>query len=47
MDKKELWSAFLETGAPEIYLLFNRARRMEEANVFNDSGTCASGNGVQ
>ena len=21
MDKKELWSAFLETGAPEYYLL--------------------------
>lgn len=27
MDKKLYWSLFLETGAPEAYLLYRRARK--------------------
>ena len=27
MDAKLLWSVFLDTGAPEAYLLYRRAQR--------------------
>ena len=47
MRSAELWSIFLETGAPEIYLLYNTARRMEEANVCDDPGTGITGFGLQ
>ena len=38
MNAKDYWMIFLETGAPEMYLMFNQARRMEDENVFDDSG---------
>ena len=38
MKAKDYWTIFMETGAPEMYLLFNQARRMEEENVSNDPG---------
>ncbi len=47
MKAGELWSIFLETGAPEIYLLYNHARRTEEAHVFNDPGIGSSSVGLQ
>lgn len=47
MKAGDLWSVFLETGAPEIYLLYNEARRMEEANVFDDPGIGPAGFGLQ
>ena len=39
MDAKDYWSIFIETGAPEIYLMFQKARRMEEMDVFDDPGS--------
>ena len=47
MNAQDFWNVFLETGAPEMYLLYNQARRLEEQNVCNDSGSCSSGFGVQ
>lgn len=47
MKAQDFWTIFLETGAPEAYLLYNRARRMEETDVFNDPGIGASGHGLQ
>ena len=47
MDAQSYWQLFLETGAPEMYLLFNRARKAEDFNVLDDSGTGASGNSLQ
>lgn len=38
MNANDYWTVFLETGAPEMYLMFNRARKMEEENVFDDPG---------
>lgn len=38
MNSQELWQVFLETGAPEMYLLYNKTRKMESMHVFNDSG---------
>lgn len=47
MRSGELWNVFLETGAPEIYLLYNEARRMEEANVLDDPGIGLASFGLQ
>lgn len=47
MDSQNLWQLFLETGAPEMYLLYNKARKMEEPYVLDDTGIGASGNKLQ
>ena len=35
MDTRDYWQLFLETGAPEIYLMYASQNRAEDANVFN------------
>lgn len=35
MESKQLWQAFLDTGAPEIYVLYAHAKKVEETHVFN------------
>ena len=35
MDAENLWQAFLDTGAPELYLLYAKAKKEEENHVFN------------
>lgn len=47
MNAQNYWQLFLDTGAPEMYLLYNKARKTEDIHVFNDSGTGASGNSLQ
>ena len=47
MNAQGLWQLFMETGAPEMYLLYNKARRAEDRNVLDDSGIGASGNTLQ
>lgn len=47
MNSQALWQAFLDTGAPELYLLFNKARKMEEIHVLDDPGAGASRHGLQ
>lgn len=47
MDAQNLWQIFLETGAPEMYLLYNKARKMEELHVLDDPGTGAAGHQLQ
>ncbi len=47
MDSNTFWQVFWETGSPEAYLLYAKARHMEEADVFNDRGACPSDNGLQ
>lgn len=42
MNAQDYWNMFLETGAPEMYLLYNKARRTEETHVFNDPGAGAA-----
>ena len=36
MDSQNLWQMFLETGAPEMYLLYSKARKMEDIHVLDD-----------
>ena len=38
MDSTILWGLFLETGAPEIYMLYNKARRMEASDALENTG---------
>lgn len=47
MDSKFMWDIFLETGAPEAYLLFQKIRRTEEHRVSDDKSACAPGHGLQ
>ena len=47
MKATDYWRLFLETGAPEYYLLYQRARKMEAPNVSDDPGHCPQGNGLQ
>lgn len=47
MESKMLWQLFMETGAPEMYMLYNKARKTEEAHVPNDTGTCSAGHEIQ
>ena len=47
MNAQDYWQMFMETGAPELYLLYNSARKMENSNVFECSGAGTESYGVQ
>lgn len=34
MEAKDYWQLFLDTGAPEMYLLYNKAKKAEDPHVF-------------
>lgn len=38
MESQDYWKMFMETGAPELYLMYNSARKMESKHVLDDSG---------
>lgn len=42
MESQDYWNLFMDTGAPEMYLLYHHARKTESKNVFNDSRTGAA-----
>lgn len=39
MNSQFCWQLFLDTGAPEAYLLYNKAKKMEDMHVPDDQGT--------
>ena len=47
MEAADYWKFFLETGAPEYYMLYQRALKMEAAYVSDDPGHCPQGNRLQ
>lgn len=47
MEAKDYWQLFLETGAPEAYLMYSKAMKVETANVPDSSGSGAQGHGLQ
>lgn len=47
MNASDYWQLFLETGAPEAYLLYTQAATMEKTNVFDDSGNRTPGHSLQ
>ena len=44
--KDELWQLFLDTGAPEAYLMY-KAKLAEENHVSDHPGYCPASNGLQ
>lgn len=44
--KNELWQLFLDTGAPEAYLLY-KAKKAEEKHVSDHPGRCTESHGLQ
>ena len=47
MRSEDYWKIFLETGAPEMYLMYTKALKMEENHVFDDTGAGGPGHGLQ
>ena len=47
MNAANYWQLFLETGAPEMYLLYQQARKTEETHVFDDPGNRPACHGLQ
>lgn len=43
MNSQEYWKAFLDSGIPEYYMLYNKAKKMEESNVPQDQGIGIAG----
>ena len=46
MDSKFFWEVFLETGAPEMYVCYQEAKRSEEAYVSDSAGLGAARNAI-
>ena len=44
--KPDYWKIFMETGAPEVYLM-HKATQSEEANVSDHPGHRAESHGLQ
>ena len=44
MNAQPFWELFLDTGAPEMYLLYQKVRKGEENSACNSQGLSASGN---
>ncbi len=47
MRAKDYWQIFMETGAPEMYLMYSRALKMEAMDVFDHTGSGAESHGLQ
>ncbi len=47
MNAMDYWQFFLETGAPEYYLMYQKALKMEEHHVFDNPGHRPESNGLQ
>ena len=47
MNAQDYWSVFLETGAPEAYLSYTKALKMEEKHVFDNAGIGSASHGLQ
>ncbi len=42
MNSAFFWDLFLETGAPEMYVYYQEAKRSEEQYVSDSTGTCTA-----
>ena len=47
MNAMDYWKIFMETGAPEAYLSYTKALKMEEDHVSDNSGSGPAGHGLQ
>lgn len=46
MQAQNYWEIFLETGAPEMYLLYTQALKMEDMHASEGGGTCSTGHSI-
>lgn len=46
MNAADYWNIFIETGLPEAYMLYSKAKKVE-ANVSDNKSTCTAGNRLQ
>ena len=46
MYSQNFWEIFLETGAPEMYLLYNEARKQEDTHASDNTGSCVKSHPV-
>lgn len=47
MNSEAFWQLFLDTGAPEMYMLYNKAKKMEDSHVSDNQGAGVAGNTIQ
>ena len=47
MKAMDYWQLFLETGAPEAYLMYSNEKKAEAQYVYDDSGRRPAGHGLQ
>lgn len=47
MKANDYWKLFMETGAPEMYLLYTKSMKSEASYVSDDPGTGIAGHGLQ
>ncbi len=47
MRAMDYWQLFLETGAPEAYLMYSTQLKSEITNVYDDPGHRPKGHGLQ
>ncbi len=47
MNAKDYWQLFMETGAPELYLMYCKHQKTEGSHVFDDPGHRSSGHRLQ
>jgi hypothetical protein len=47
VNKEDFWQLFLDTGAPEAYLMYSRSKRMELTDVFDDPSAGSAPHGLQ
>ena len=47
MKSADYWQLFLETGAPEAYLMYSKQLKSEANYVYDDSGHRSEGDRLQ
>ncbi|MBQ3192352.1 MAG: hypothetical protein IJB59_02145 [Oscillospiraceae bacterium] len=47
MKAMDYWQLFMETGAPEAYLLYSNQLKAEANHVYDDPGHRPESNGLQ
>ena len=47
MKSTDYWQLFLETGAPEAYLMYSKQQKAEANYVYDDSGCRPESNRLQ
>ncbi len=47
MNAKDYWQLFMETGAPEAYLMYSKLLKSEGIHVYDHPGHRPESNGLQ